>query len=161
MLQQVRVLSSVMLLTTASLGFSGTMGDKNSSPNLNLAGSFALGFVGGFSALGSLNLQPGYGPGYSLNWGTLTNTDWKGNLESGGVLGAFIAYQYNQNVQFSLDYRYRGDYGWQVNGINPVDTTLSWVYRADNINIQTLMVNVKLAPTSCCDNRWTPYIMGV
>lgn len=160
MLRKSKLLTA-LLLTTSTFVFAGDMGDKSSD---NPSGNWDIGIEGGFSLTGEANFYPELTAAGVINplvtIAVPSNTDWNHNFGYSGVGGVFAGYKVNQNVALQLGYRYRGGYDWQVHAAYADSNVTRSTYAINDITVQTVLFDVQLSPTSCCNSAVVPYVQA-
>lgn len=103
--------------------------------------------VGGSLSLGTTDLRPDFSnPGIYV-FIIPNNTRFQRDIGSSSMVGAFLGYQVNDNMDLSLNYDYRGGYQWEILSSLPNFGVPSEIFQVKNISIQTLLLNVILKPS--------------
>lgn len=155
MLSKKSLFASALLLGSTSATFAGTMG-----PASNHTIPFYLGFDGGASISTEAHFRPQVIEG-AINFRPVGNATFDRDIGSTGVVGAFVGYNWNENLAVQFGYAYRNHYNWAIDGNDSAgypDDPYE-LYQAKGITIQTYLFDLLLKPSGSWGG-FIPYIKG-
>ncbi|WP_058535389.1 outer membrane protein [Legionella saoudiensis] len=139
---KLNILTACLFTTMSSSIFAGTMGSDT------VKHSFYLGVEGGGSVSTEAHLEPVVVINVT-SFHPLPNATFNRDIGTAGFVGAFVGYDWNQNVSLQFGYAYRSGYSWRIDGNSGADFSNDpfETYEARGIKIQTYLVDLILKPT--------------
>ena len=117
-----------------------------------------LGIDGGYSmSLNSTNFTPIHNGLTSLP--PLDNSTFQQEIGNSSMIGLFLGYHVNDSMRLEINYDYRNHFNWEISApyLNTNDPPVYVNYLANNIQIQTLFMNIKFYPLVNW-GQFTPYV---